>query len=172
MTESTPPSGPELFWLEAWVTDNPGSRLFLKLGRAYREAGRLAEASAVLQRGLAINPGQVEARQVLAQVLEEMGDFPGATTQLVAATREISRYTEVYQRLANLWEDQGETAKAQAARELAQALARGFEEAVPRPAPSEEAAILPLAQPRTDQSQTIVTHLEAFKKAALKRAGN
>lgn len=179
MTKSTPLSGPELFLLEAWVADNPGSRLFLKLGRAYRDAGRLAEASAVLQKGLVINPGEVEARQVLAQVLEEMGDTPGAILQLVSATREIARYTGVYQRLSDLWEVQGESSKAQAAKELARTLAQGFDEADPKtaqPKPPPEAPaeeqITRLTQPKKDQDQSIINHLGAFKKAALKRAGD
>jgi len=178
MTDSPSITGPELFLLEAWVADNPGSRLFLKLGRTYQEAGRLDEAAAVLQRGLVVNPGWVDARQLLAQVLEDMGDIDGATSQLLTAAREIAGHCGVFRRLAEIWEAQGSSSQAQAARDLDLALGRDWGKA-PLPAAAPQAAPLPVPEtkppvehrPVSTQGQAVITHLEALRKAARQRAG-
>jgi tetratricopeptide (TPR) repeat protein len=120
-------TGAELFLLEAWVADNPGSRMFLRLARAYHEQDRLDEAAEVLQRGLVMHPGMVEARHLLARVLQAKGDTAEAATQLTAAARELSRHAGVFADLAALWEQEGREPEAASARRLAEALGRGLE---------------------------------------------
>lgn len=112
----------ELFLLEAWVDDNPGSRLFLKLARAYHQDGRLAEAEEVLQKGLVLHPSEIEARELLARVMEDQGNQEGALTQLTLAAREIGRHAVVYERLAGIWELRGMISEAEQARQLAKGL--------------------------------------------------
>ena len=122
MVDSTQHNPNELFLLEAWVSDNPGSHLFMKLAQLYYDQNRLAEAAGVLQRGLAIHPNDMEARSLLAEVLEAMGDLPGAIGQLQIAAREIKRHAAIFRRLAELCEIQGDSAYAADARHIAQAL--------------------------------------------------
>ncbi len=112
----------ELFLLEAWVSDNPGSHLFIKLAQLYHKQKRLADAAGVLQRGLAIHPNDVEARSLLAEVLQGMGDLPGAVGQLQIAAREIKRHHGIFTRLAQLCEMQGDPDYAANARQIAKAL--------------------------------------------------
>jgi tetratricopeptide (TPR) repeat protein len=119
--------GAELFLLEAWVADNPGSRMFLRLARAYRDQDRLEEAAEVLQRGLVMHPGMVEARHLLAQVLEARGDAAGAEAQLTAAARELARHAGVFRDLGALWQREGRHQEAETARELGESLAKGLE---------------------------------------------
>ncbi len=128
----------ELLLLEAWVADNPGSRLFLRLAQAYRRRGRLADAAQVLERGLVLRPGELEARELLARVLEEMGDAAGALGQLLAAARELARHAGVYQRLAELWAAQGLEDNAAWAREVARLLSRKLPQDGARKTPSQD----------------------------------
>lgn len=128
----------ELLLLEAWVADNPGSRLFLRLAQAYRRRGRLADAAQVLERGLVLRPGELEARELLAQVREEMGDAEGAVDQLLAAARELARHVGVYQRLADLWAARGLDEDAAWARKVARLLARSLPESGARKRPSQD----------------------------------
>jgi predicted Zn-dependent protease len=51
----------------------PGSPVFVALAEEYRRSGRLSEALAVLQRGLARRPGYISAQVALGRVLLEMG---------------------------------------------------------------------------------------------------
>ncbi|MGD8561205.1 MAG: tetratricopeptide repeat protein [Desulfarculaceae bacterium] len=179
------PSGEEsqLFLLEAWVADNPGSRLFLRLAKAYKQAARLEEAKEVLQRGLAVNPHEVEARELLSQVLTDLGDAPGAQEQLLQAAQDISRHAGVYERLAQLWEEQGLQTQAGAARRLAEDLGRTRatpETQEPASMPGDvELAAVPLPEDgkppeaagpsQSTQPSEVLERLEAFKQAALKR---
>ncbi len=105
----------EFSLLEAWVAENPGSRLFLRLARAYAQAGQPEDAARILERGLMLHPAEVEGRELLAQVLEERGDRDGALMQLKAAAAELGRHAGVYERLAGLLAARGladEAAKA------------------------------------------------------------
>ncbi|MGD9123745.1 MAG: tetratricopeptide repeat protein [Desulfarculaceae bacterium] len=179
------PSGEEsqLFLLEAWVADNPGSRLFLRLAKAYKQAARLEEAKEVLQRGLAVNPHEVEARELLSQVLTDLGDAPGAQEQLLQAAQDISRHAGVYERLARFWEEQGLQTQAGAARRLAEDLGRALTapetpEPASLPGAVELAAVPPpvagkpveSAEPSpSSQPSEVLERLEAFKRAALNR---
>lgn len=185
-----PENAAELFLLEAWVADNPGSRLFLKLAQAYQRAGRLEEAAQVLQRGLVMHPAMVEARQALADVLKAMGQREKALDQLMAAASELCRHAGVFNGLADLWQDQGQESQAQEARELAGALAKGLNglfqgQAAPAPptaggkppagarmsppAPAEPLAPPEPAAPRRGP-EVLLERLRAMENAARRRA--
>ena len=116
----------ELFLLETWVSDNPGSRQFLRLARAYLEAGRLDQAGEVLARGLTLNPREVAARQLWAQALQAQGRTEAALEQLLLAARELASHAGVYDQLAELLAGQGRDEEAELARGLAHELARDF----------------------------------------------
>jgi len=178
----------ELFLLEAWVADNPGSRLFLKLAQAYRDAGQLQEAAGVLQRGLIMHPAMVEARLALAQVLEDMGDQESALTQLMSAAAELCRHAGVFNGLARIWDAQGRDDEAREAHDLGQALTQGLngrfgghlpaEPPSPMPPmPTAQASPAALSKPLEPPdpaaaglgSSKLLEHLETMERAALKR---
>jgi predicted Zn-dependent protease len=132
----------ELFLLETWVGDNPGSRQFLRLARAYLDLGRLEDAGQVLSRGLTLNPHEIAARRLWAQALVGLGRPEAALEQLLLAAQERASHAEVYEQLAELLAGQGRAAEANQARALARDLARGFS------APESDAAA-PAANPDT-----------------------
>ena len=133
----------EFSLLEAWVAENPGSRLFLRLARAYLQAGRLDQAARTLERGLLLHPADVEGRELLAQVLENRGDQAGALAQLGAAAAELGRHAGVYERLAGLLASQGWQAEAEVARRLAGDLAFAFGDALGQAAGPGQARTVP-----------------------------
>lgn len=134
---SQPPAPAELALLESAVAENPGSRLFLRLARAYLQAGRLGQASQTLTRGLGLQPWEVEAHQLLAEVLQKQGDPDGALAQFCQAAAVLSRHAGLYQGLAGLLMAQGRGQEAMVAQRLARDLQTGF--AGP-PAPAGQAA--------------------------------
>lgn len=136
-------SAAELFLLEAWVADNPGSRLFLKLAQAYKDAGRLDESADVLQRGLVMHPAMVEARRLLAEVLQERGDQEAALNQLMTAAAELCSHAGVFDGLARLWEAKGRQDEAREARDLSQALSQGLRGHFKGHAPAEPPRAMP-----------------------------
>ncbi|GEM_PF-5422465 len=142
MEEHKALSPSELFLLETWVGDNPGSRQFLRLARAYLDLGRLEDAGQVLSRGLTLNPREIAARQLWAQALVGLGRPEAALEQLLLAARELSGHAGVYEQLAALLAGQGREAEAAQASALARDLARGF-------AAAEPAASAPAASPDT-----------------------
>jgi len=122
-----PALGPaELALLETAVAEDPGSRLFLRLARAYAQADRLTEARETLQRGLALQPAEVEGHGLLAEVLERQGDPQGALSQLAGAAALLSRHADLYQYLAGLLARQGRDEEVLVARRLAQDLRTDF----------------------------------------------
>lgn len=169
-----------LFLLEAWVADNPGSRMFLKLARAYQEAGRLQEAAQVLQQGLVMHPSMVEARQALAQVLEELGDHEAALDQLMSAAAELCRHAGVFGGLARIWDSQGRQTEAQEARDLSQALNQALQGRLASHLQSEPSAGMPggAAKPLEPPESAaygpggakLLARLEAMERAARRRA--
>ncbi|KIX12321.1 tetratricopeptide repeat protein [Dethiosulfatarculus sandiegensis] len=202
MADTKDQKGSELFLLEAWVADNPGSLLFLKLADAYRTTGRLDEAAQVLQKGLVMHPTLIQARGLLASILEETGDSQGALAQYMAAANEIAAHADVFKNLGELLEEQGSGAQASKALEVYEALAHGFIGKEPAKAASKamstneiqaargrlkEAARVykqmqteepeikepPEAEPagRDIYQKGLLDSLDAFKKAARKRAG-
>ncbi|MBI4798037.1 MAG: tetratricopeptide repeat protein [Desulfarculus sp.] len=123
---SQPPAPAELALLESAVAENPGSRLFLRLARAYLQAGRLGQASQTLTRGLGLQPWEVEAHQLLAEVLQKQGDPDGALAQFCQAAAVLSRHAGLYQGLAGLLMAQGRGQEAMVAQRLARDLQTGF----------------------------------------------
>jgi predicted Zn-dependent protease len=175
-------SAAELFLLEAWVADNPGSRLFLKLAQAYQDAGRLDESVQVLQRGLVMHPTMVEARQALARVLEDMGDHEAALSQLMTAAAELCRHAGVFGGLARIWDAQGLDAEAREARDLSEALDKALQGRVGSHVPAETPGSMPAMpggatkpfeppEPAASGpgSAKMLKHLEAMERAARRR---
>lgn len=175
-------SAAELFLLEAWVADNPGSRLFIKLAQAYKDAGRLDESVQVLERGLVMHPAMVEARQDLAQVLEAMGDHEAALNQLMTAAAELCRHAGVFDGLARIWDAQGLEAEAKEARDLSQALTGALEGRVGSHTPAETPSDTPVVPGRAAKpfeppepaasgpgSAKMLRQLEAMERAARRR---
>lgn len=132
---AAPPA--ELALLESAVAENPGSRLFLRLGRAYLQAGRLGQAAQTLRQGLALQPWEVEGHQLLAEAQERQGDQAGALAQLAEASALLGRQAGLYQALAKLLMAQGRDHEAMVAQRLARDLQTDFAAAAP-PAPAAE----------------------------------
>lgn len=122
----------ELFLLEAWVAENPGSRLFVRLGRAYLELGRPVDAVQALRRGLVVMPEDIEARHLLALALREMGDRAGALAESLTAARAIAEQADVFKLLGEVLKDEGRGQEAAWAAALARDLAL-----TPAPVPGE-----------------------------------
>ena len=167
----------DLFLLEAWVSENPGSRLFLELARAYRKQGRRAEAIRVLERGLVLRPEEVAARRLLAQVLRESGDDEGALKQLRLAAGELARHAGVFDDLAAILEQKAQGEEAASARELGRALA-GWARPSQAEAPAQAAPAPPPPAPGEGQepaadavSRLVLSRLQALRRAARARAG-
>ena len=124
MSQGLPALGAaELALLESAVAEDPGSRLFLRLAQAYLQAGRLPEARQTLERGLLLQPGEVEGHRLLSQVLRAQGDAGQALAQLRQAAAIMSRQAGLYQDMAELLASQGRLSEAQVAQRLAQDLA-------------------------------------------------
>ena len=132
------------------MAENPGSRLFLRLGRAYLQAGRLDRAARTLEHGLALQPLEVEGRQLLAEVLERQGDQAGALAQLSQAAASLSRHAGLYQTLAGLLMGQGRDHEAMVAQRLARDLQTEFTGAANSQDP---ASVPPAAEPGAVQSE-------------------
>ena len=168
----------DLFLLEAWVSENPGSRLFLELARVYREQGRRDQAVRVLERGLVLRPEEVAARRLLAQVLLEGGDKEGALRQLRLAAQELARHAGVFHDLAAILEQQGEGSEAGPARELGRSLGRTCPSAQ-RPPEAATGAAAPSPAPATARPEEgagqatdlLLARLQALRDAARARAG-
>lgn len=120
------PTPTELFMLENWVAENPGSRQFLRLAQIYLELGRLEEAISLLRRGLVLNPAMVQARDLLAQALERSGDGAGAAAQLLAAVDTLRERAAFLPRLATLLDGLGRTDDAEWVRYLGEVLSQGL----------------------------------------------
>ena len=164
----------DLFLMETLVRENPGSRMFLELARAYKDHGRLPDAVRVLQRGLLIRPGEVEGRRLLARVLAEMDDRPGALEQLNLAAAELSGQAAVFRELAELLQEMGDSDQAAKARELDAALA-GWSPAAARDEDATaraNSAPAPAATAPDERAREALARLEAFKAAALRRAAS
>ena len=160
--------GPELFWLEAWVADNPGSRMFIKLARSYRQDGRLAEAVEVLERGIVLRPGEIMARELLAEILTEQGKEDQALEHLLKAARELARHAGVFRKLGDLYESRGRLEEAENSRGLAGRLVRGPDEMDAARELAKELAAKPEAgetpAPPSGQSQETATMAEIYAK--------
>lgn len=170
MDEHSPLSPSELFWLETWVADNPGSRQFVRLAKAYLAAGRAAEAAEVLARGLVLNPRETAARQLWAQALQAQGRQAEALDQLLLAASELCGHAGLFDQLAGLLDQAGRADQAEQARRLAADLAQGFGPAgtptslaasAPPPADTVTLAEIYAAQGHTEQAAAIYRRLLA-----------
>ena len=119
----SPLSAQDLFLLEAWVAENPASRLFVRLGRAYMELGRPGDAAETLRRGLMVMPEETEARHLLALALNGLGDREGALEELMAAARGLAAHAGIFELMGELRAEQGRAEEAAWARGLARELA-------------------------------------------------
>jgi Flp pilus assembly protein TadD len=161
----------ELAFLETWVSENPGSRQFVRLAWAYDQAGRSKEAVAVLQKGLVVTPEFIEARMLLAGVLEKRGDLAAAAEQLVMAAEELRNHHSVFSELARLLAQLGHEQDAERAALAAEALVQSLDQGRE---PAAEAMIEPEApvSVRPADDVKVLARLEAFAQAARRRAGH
>ena len=70
----------EIAKLEALYANNPGGRVFTHLAEAYRKAGDLDRARAILEDGLGRHADSASAHVVLGRVLLDQGATTGATS--------------------------------------------------------------------------------------------
>lgn len=68
--------------LEQEVRRDPRMRRFHELAREYQRLGRLDEAATLCEKGLALNPNQWQARNLLAQIYLAKGRFDEARVQV------------------------------------------------------------------------------------------
>ncbi|MGC8762542.1 MAG: tetratricopeptide repeat protein [Acidobacteriota bacterium] len=68
--------------LEQEVRRDPRMRRFHELAREYQRLGRMDEAAALCEKGLALNPNQWQARNLLAQIYLAKGRFDEARVQV------------------------------------------------------------------------------------------
>lgn len=162
----------ELLFLETWVQENPGSRQFVRLAWAYGMDGRFEDAAAVLTRGLVIDPDFLDARALLAEVLEELGDSQGAMEQLDLVADILAGHHESLENLARLRQARDDDEGAEAARAAAEALVRaagrsGGTQAEPVFEEADPWADEPV--PRQVNPQKLVGRLQALAGAARRR---
>ncbi len=165
MAPEQSPADKELFLLEAWVADNPGSRLFIKLAEGYQARGQSERAAAVLERGLLVHPGEIEARRLYADVLRGLGKGGAALEQLELAAAELSRFACVFDGLASIYAERGQDQAAGQARLAARALAG--EAALPARGEPPDSPGPPAAGAGDGR---VLRRLEALRQAALSRA--
>lgn len=72
----------DLGGLEQEVRRDPRMRRFHELAREYQRLGRLDEAAALCEKGLALHPSQWQARNLLAQIYLAKGRFDEARVQV------------------------------------------------------------------------------------------
>jgi len=72
----------DLGGLEQEVRRDPRMRRFHELAREYQRLGRMDEAAALCEKGLALNPNQWQARNLLAQIYLARGRFDEARVQV------------------------------------------------------------------------------------------
>lgn len=71
----------EIAKLEALYANNPGGRVFTHLAEAYRKAGELDRARAILESGITRHPDYASAHVVLGRVLIDQGSLEIAATE-------------------------------------------------------------------------------------------
>ncbi len=111
---------------------SPGGRFFIPLADLYRRLGRLDEAAALLEEGLARHPGSLSGRVVLALTLQERGERERAGELWRQVLAEDPGHAFAEQRLAELAEPGETVAEAESA--------EGETEASPPPAEGTPAA--------------------------------
>src|SRR5687768_16913955 len=71
----------EIAKLEALYANNPGGRIFTHLAEAYRKAGELDRARAILESGITRHPDYASAHVVLGRVLIDQGSLENAAME-------------------------------------------------------------------------------------------
>jgi predicted Zn-dependent protease len=149
----------ELSLFEAWVAENPSSRLFVELACAYQELNRIPEAIAVIERAMGFHPQHLQARLMLARMYRQTGQEDKARDVLIQALSAMARQKQIFYELAELVPGRGLELEdmAQNLDRLARLLSGGEleNERTPQPIP------LPL--------QSVLEKLESLKKAAESR---
>lgn len=156
-----PSKADELLLWETWVADNPGSRVALRLARAYTAQSRHAEAAAVLERFVAIHPEDLEARVMLAEAMVATGRHTQARHQLEAAARVLVEAADIFFGLERVLRDLGEHQRAVRAHAVGAALRGWIEGRSVEPPP--QASPVPLA------AAEALKRLERLRQAALMR---
>ena len=147
--------------LAARLAARPGSVLFVPLAEAYRQAGRLSEAEAVLRRGLADRPEHHTARVALARVLVERGEEGSARPELERVLDAVPDNL-LAARLLDQIGAAGPVAESAGA-------ARVPEE--PAPAPADRLSSLTLAELYLQQGDREAA-LSVYRDVAAREAGN
>lgn len=84
-------------WFKEVLEMEPGSKVFFPLARLYYEDGLLDEAEETLLQGLERNADHLEARFLLAEILDKQGEAMRAADEVQAITRVLSRYPSFWQ---------------------------------------------------------------------------
>jgi tetratricopeptide (TPR) repeat protein len=134
------PPGEQLALLESLYAQDPGGRIFLRLGQAYLDADRPADAARVLEQGLAWHPDELAGRQTLAQAWLALGQRDKALDELLRADQALCRLAGVYKMLAELLPTVGRAAEGLRAGLLARGLSAAPEAAADQAEPAEGAA--------------------------------
>jgi tetratricopeptide repeat protein len=105
--------GARLQMLQARVDADPSDpRAHLDLAEAYIDLHKLDEATAQLQRAIALNPGLAPAHAVLGYVNFRQGHLEEAERSLLQAVRLRDDYTWAHYQLALVYKAKGDTARA------------------------------------------------------------
>jgi tetratricopeptide (TPR) repeat protein len=102
----------EIEKLRAKVEKDPNSRLFLPLAEEYRKSGMLDDAISMILRGLERQPGYTSARVALGRIYLEKNMIEEAKNEFEAVVRAIPDNLFAHKKLADIYRDSGETAKA------------------------------------------------------------
>lgn len=132
--------GEQLALLESLYAQDPGGRIFLRLGQAYLDDGRPADAARMLEQGLSLHPDELAGRQTLAQAWLALGQRDKALDELLRADQGLRRLAGVYRMLAELLPTVGRVAEGLRAGLLARQLSAAPEAAADSAEPAEEAA--------------------------------
>ncbi len=91
---------------------DPNSKLFLPLAEEYRKEGMLDEAIDALQSGLEKHQAYTSARVLLGKIYLEKGMLPEATKEFENVIASVPDNLFAYKKLAEVYRDTGETARA------------------------------------------------------------
>ncbi len=91
---------------------DPNSKLFLPLAEEYRKEGMLDEAIDALQAGLEKHQAYTSARVLLGKIYLEKGMLPEATKEFENVIASVPDNLFAHKKLAEVYRDTGETARA------------------------------------------------------------
>lgn len=90
----------ELALFEAWIVENPSSRLFYRLAEIYGDLNREADAIVLLEKALNFHPQHIPARLLLADMYQAQNQPHKASEQLKQAALIVGEQWVVFSRLA------------------------------------------------------------------------